>query len=30
LLAFLAAAVLVVGLRTRRADLGRVLRVGER
>jgi putative ABC transport system permease protein len=30
LLAFLVAAVLVVGLRTRRADLGRVLRVGER
>jgi putative ABC transport system permease protein len=30
LLGFLAATVLVVGLRTRRADLGRVLRVGER
>jgi putative ABC transport system permease protein len=30
LLAFLAAAVLLVGLRTRRADLGRILRVGER
>ncbi len=30
LLLFLVAAVLLVGLRTRRADLGRILRVGER